>query len=66
MKMKGLIFVFAGMLLSFESMAASVCYSEDNYPAVHILGLNDNNQPRLALVGKFADNKRRIKGVGVI
>ena len=59
MKRKGLIFVFLGALLSLESMAAFVCYSEDNYPAVHILGLNDYNQPRLALVGKFADRKNK-------
>lgn len=47
------------LLLTFESMAASTCYSRWHYPSVFVLGLNEHHLPRLALVGKHADIKTR-------
>lgn len=49
--------VMITMLLAFNAMASSTCYSRWHYPAVFILGLNNNKMPRLALVGKHANIK---------
>lgn len=42
-------------LVVLQATAASTCYSVQDYPAVHFLGLNEQGFPRVALVGESVD-----------